>query len=112
MQCVDETNLSIQNYASLLVNPKVLFHQLAILLREETICEADETVWGRHSLVDETGRTLDLLSYILRYHRPLGHVGAPEIFPGGKYTPDSIPSPPPPSRLLRCGRGQEERLAA
>jgi len=42
-------NLSIQDYASLLVNPKVLLHQLAILPREETIREANEAVGRRHS---------------------------------------------------------------
>jgi len=43
------TNLCIQNDASLLVNPKILLHQLAILLREETIREANEAVGRRHS---------------------------------------------------------------
>ena len=55
------TNLSIQNDASLLVNPKILLHQLAILLREETICEANEAVGRRHSWAKKTVERSSLL---------------------------------------------------
>ena len=55
------TNLGIQNDASLLVNPKILLYQLAILLREETICETNEAVGRRHSWAKKTVERFSLL---------------------------------------------------
>ena len=51
-------NLSIQNDASSLINPKILFHQLTVLLRKETICEANETVGRRHPGGKKAGEDL------------------------------------------------------
>jgi hypothetical protein len=51
---VGQTDLSIQNDAPSLVNPKILLHQLAVLPREETVREANETVGRRHSCPKET----------------------------------------------------------
>lgn len=59
-----ETNLSIQNDAPLLVNPKILPHRLAILLREKAICEANEAVGRGHLCAKNAGRTLELPRYL------------------------------------------------
>jgi len=59
VESVGETNLGIEDYASLLVYPKILLHQLSVLLREETIRKAKETVRRRHSCAKEGGRTFE-----------------------------------------------------
>jgi len=63
---MDETNLSIQNDASLLVDPNILLYKLAVLLREETIRETNEPIGGRHFCENKTGtgRASELLFYL------------------------------------------------
>lgn len=103
IESIDETNLSIQNDASLLVNPNILLHKLAILLREETVCEANEPIRRRHFCANETrtGRASELLFY-LNTMGLLSHVRVPgPSLPGGTYRPYLIPFFP--SRWLRCG---------